>query len=583
MENNKIWKFLKYYVKPYYKKLIIVLILFLVFIPLSIIHPWISKIIIDDGLMTGDFNFMVKITGLLLLLKLFESALGFFVQYQFNILNINFVKDIRNNLFQNTLKFNVNSFLKFGKGNILSRLISDVQLISGTFSVILFSLLYQIITIVILSFILINLNYKLAAAVYLFIPVYVLLIKKLNPKIIKLTGEERKKFDKISEALQESFNGVKEIKSLGIASNISKLFNSHLNNHLETNRKKIIITYLASNISNLISGFPYIIILFFGSMLVFDKILTIGELLAYLQYAMMIFNPIKQLVEQNFNYQAAIPSIERLSELKDESYFDYYENNELEADKTKYISNSAIKFKDVSFSYNPPSLLLNNINMEIKKGEPAAIVGKSGVGKSTIVQLLLRWIKPTDGRVLIGDKDIYEYNNETLKKEISVVLQESFWFNTSIRNNFKVINNKITTEEIVELLKKVNILDFILAKENGIDFVVGENGNNLSLGEKQRLSIARALIFDPKILIFDEITSSVDGISEKFIIDLIEDLKSEKIILLITHRASSISKFNRVIYIEDGKISAVGNHQDLIVNNPNYKKNFNVIEKTEVV
>lgn len=578
MQLKNIWNFIRDYIRPYYKNIIYMLILLLIFIPLSIVGPWISKIIIDDGLMTGDFDFMVKITVVLLLLKILESVVGFYVQYQFNLINLNFVKDVRGNLFQNSLMFNVNSFLNFGKGNIISRLISDIQLVSSTFSVVVFSLVFQITQIIIIAIILIKINFNLAIALYLFIPIYVVLIRVFNPMIIEFTKKERLKFDKISTALHEAFNGVKEIKSLGISNNIASLFNDHLRNHFNISRKRMIITYLASNILSLISGLPYIIILFFGSLLVFEKDLTIGELLAYLQYTAMIFNPIKQLVELNFNFQKTIPSIERLSELKDEKYFDKYNSSESNLNYVVNIQNPKIEFRNVTFSYDLKLPLLQDISFEIEKNQPVALVGRSGVGKSTILQLLLRWIEPINGEILLDNKNINRFSEKTLKKEISVVLQESFWFNTSIKKNFEIIKSDITDNEIFELLEKVNALEFVSSKEKSLDFLIGENGSNLSLGEKQRLSIARALIYDPKILIFDEITSSVDGVSEKHIIDLIENLRKDKLILFISHRASSINYFQKVIFLKNGKINAIGSHKDLIMNNSIYKENFNILD-----
>lgn len=573
MSITKIWEFLKYYIKPYTKKTILCLLIMLIFIPMSVIYPWINKIIIDDTLMVGNYNKLINIIILLLFLKIVESLLGYYVQYQFNMLNLFFIKDIRNKIFESMLKIKIHKILEYGKGNIISRLISDVQIISGTFSVVFFAFFFQGITIIVLSIILITINYKLAAAVYFFIPIYIYIIKKLNPKIIKLSKEERNKFDHISMALQEAVNGIKEIKSLGISYNIERLFNEHLINHLKASRSKIIITYFAINFSNFISGLPYIIILFGGSILVFEKNLTIGELLAYLQYSSMLFNPIKQLVEQNFNFQNAIPSIERISELKEKgSHEDYKYKNKIHQNIDDIFS---IKFNNVSFAFNVDYPVLKNINFTVEKGQPVAIVGKSGAGKSTIVQLLLNWIDRDAGEILLNNKNINSFDKKELKKEIGVVHQESFWFNTSIKNNFTIVKEDITSEEILNLLEKVNALGFVLEKENKLDYIVGDNASNLSIGEKQRLSIARALIYNPKILIFDEVTSSVDGISERYIMDLIEKIKDGKIILFISHRISSIKDFKKVIFLKNGEIDSIDSHEKLIEENIYYQRNFN--------
>lgn len=385
------------------------------------------------------------------------------------------------------------------------------------------------------------------------------------------TKEIRQKDGDISNLIQEYVSNIMNIVISKSKQNFFKRYTKE--QRILTNKCINLDLKIAKNTSeiNVMSGLIIISIFGYGGLKIINNELSLGELISFQQYIGLLIMPCTRIVNSNTRIQQALVSAERIFELIDEP-IEIQQNNV--GKKIVKDDDCTIKFENVSFSYTKEYKNLDGINILFKPYEATALVGSSGSGKSTIINLIFRMWDVNDGGIYINNVDIREYNLKNLRKNISIVTQDSLLFDDTIKNNILLNRKNIEEGKFINLCNKLGINEFVDDLEDGFNTIIGENGVKLSGGQKQRLSIARALLGNEKIIIFDEATSALDNISQKIVLKTIKEFTKEKTVIFIAHRISTIVDADKIYVLENGKVIEEGNHIELLKNNKVYKKMF---------
>jgi subfamily B ATP-binding cassette protein HlyB/CyaB len=386
-----------------------------------------------------------------------------------------------------------------------------------------------------------------------------MLRKRLNEQFE--TGAVKQAF------LVECINGIETVKSSAIENKSYRKWDDKVAAYIHSSFKAGNLSNILQQSSSLISKITSCLTLFFGAKLVMDGSLTVGQFIAFNMLSGRVIAPILRITQlwQEFN-QVGI-AVEKLGDILNQ------QKEQINTSSALNIKQGSIKFEHVNFAYDVNGKnILNNINLDIKPGQVIGIVGQSGSGKSTLAKLLQRFYVPQEGRVYIDDIDISLTDPFYLRNQIGVVLQTSFLFNQTIRENIALKNPSVSLDRVVECAKIAGAHDFITELENGYDTLIEENGANLSGGQKQRIAIARALISNPKILIFDEATSALDYQSEKIIQENMERICQNRTVIIIAHRLSTVRNSDSIVVMDKGSVIEQGSHDDLIRKKGNYYK-----------
>jgi len=394
-----------------------------------------------------------------------------------------------------------------------------------------------------------------------------LIIKKYNPKLKQIHKERKNEQDKFTSLVTESVRGIREIKTLGIKNSlisnmkeIIKLIYQKSENEIDVQKRFNIITRFLKSILEVGVFITCIILLYYKQIS-----LTFFISMTYYVYRYMWL--IENINDLTQTYQKTVVAIGRVNEILENKMFE----DEKFGDVTLPKVNGIIEFKNVTFAYPEEGLTLDNFNLEIKPNQKVAIVGKSGQGKSTVFNLITRIFDPKEGEILIDGVKVTDLSEDELRKNISIIRQEPFIFNKTIKENFELINKDITLKEIRKYSKMAYIDDYIMSLPNKYDTILGEGGVNLSGGQKQRLSIARTLCKKSKVILFDEATSALDNNSQEYIKQAINDLVKEHTVIIVAHRLSTIIDADVIHVVDKGKIVASGTHYELLKNNEIYK------------
>ena len=528
----------------------------------------IMKPILDGGFIERDQN-VISLLPLGLFLIFFLRSIGIFLTiYYMAKVGRALVYRLREMMFEKLLHLPISFYDNSSSGDLMSRISHNVELLSSVASRSLIILIRDTITIIGLLIWMFYLSWELTLFFITAAPFIVFLVSTLNKKFRKLTHDAQNSVGNIIHVSQEIIQGNKIVKIFKGYKNekerfdITNKFNnrSHMKLALtEGINSAVIMLIVGSSLSGIIllSTFDFIL-----------ETITVGSFVSFMFAMFMILGPARGLASINARLQQGIAAGENIFELIDEK-------SEIDSGKeTKININNDIIFSNVNFKYeNSDSLVLKNINLKIETGKFIALVGMSGCGKSTLVNLIPRLYNPVAGNISIDNVDLKELNIDFLRSNISYVGQDTILFNDTIKNNISYGQKNIGDDEIIESLDKSYSLDFVNDMPNGINTVIGENGVLLSGGQRQRLAIARAFLKNSHILIFDEATSSLDSVSEKYIQKALDALKKGKTTVVIAHRLSTVENANKIIVIDDGQIIETGSHHELI-NKKNYYYNL---------
>ena len=503
----------------------------------------------------------------LFILRVVFTFLG---EYYFAKVAHSIVRDLRNDSFANLQKLGMSYFDKTPVGSVVSRLTNDTQAVADMFGTIFSSFLNTILMFVVTLSAMIALSWQLTIYMILFIPVMVgsvYLYQKLSSRLVEIS---RAKISEMNTKLSESIEGMKIIQAFNQEKRLIDEFGEVNNEHLRYYTKSLKVdSLLLRPAMALFKVLAYgVIVMYFG--LSFESAgFTAGIIYAFIQYTNQLFNPLIELM-QNFSIlQTSIISAGRVFTLIDN---EEYEPEQKESDHK--ISRGDIEFKNVSFSYDGKRDVLKNISFSVKNGESIAFVGATGSGKSSIMNLFLRFYDYDRGEILIDGVNIKDYSSTELRNSVGLVLQDPFLYHGTIESNIKMYNESLTREDVIEAAKFVDAHNFIDKLEDKYDSLVTERGSTFSSGERQLLTFARTIASKPKILILDEATANIDSETEELIQHSLEKMRKGRTTIAIAHRLSTIQDSNCIYVLDKGEIIESGTHEELITLKGNYYKMY---------
>lgn len=509
-------------------------------------------------------NYLICWSGLFIV---FYSFLQIPRDYLYNYLEIKFTKEVSQDLFQKSLDLPAIAFEDIGVGELINRLYTDpdrvIELLAKLIRMTCKATV--VVAVVVMCF---HTSWILGVEVLVFGFVMGIISYQFFPKIKKTQEKIKKQSDLYVKDLTENITGIREIKALGVKKNIKERVNLAIQD-LFTNTKKIKkyeIFYYASN--NLCYFVLQFIILFTCGYLFVEGNIAYSVFIMLETYIWRVDEVVESISDFGVNYNKVVVSLKRIDEVLSNKLY----KSEKFGKKANPFPIGKIEFKDVKFRYREEEDdTLKGLSLTLKPHKKIAIVGRSGNGKSTIFNLLLRYFNVTEGNIFIDDIPIEEFTEESLRKQISIIRQAPFLFNLTILDNFKLLKKNVSLEEVREACKKAYIDEYIMSLPKGYDTVIGEGGVNLSGGQKQRLAIARTLLLNTNIILFDEATSALDNESQEYIKKTIDELVKDHTIIIVAHRLSTIVDADIIHVIDQGKAVASGTHQELLEQSPIYQ------------
>lgn len=574
MKNNNISNFLHLFIRKNKGKLILTFILMLITSTINLLIPQVTRIIIDEAIGFKNVNTLTKYIFIYGIISILSIIIQIFITYLHskmrNAITINLKIKILNKL----SKLSGQYYSNIQTGNILSIIEGDISLIERFGAELIFSIITNVITAAIAFIFLIKSDLNLLLIIIV-LQIFLMFIQNKFNKIISYqTVDLRNKSGRVSNLVQEY---VSNIMNIVISKSKQNFFKNYLSNERVLINKSIKLDVIISeniSISQILNTFMTISVFWFCGYKIIKGHMTVGELFEFQQYTGMLIGPCMSIIKSNTIIQQSKVSIDRIYSIINETDSIFVDNKSIELDSSNI---ELIEFNKVSFKYTDDSnYVLNNIDLKFKRGELTAIVGGSGCGKSTIVNILYRLWDASNGQILIDGVDIKDINLSSLRKNISILSQDIFLFNDTIANNIRLNNKNIRDEDIIEICKLVKLDGFIESLELGLNSIVGENGVKISGGQKQRIAIARALMNNNSILILDEATSALDNISQSEILNNISELLKNKIVIIIAHRLSTIKNTDNIYVLSDGNVVEYGKNKDLLSNKNIYYNMLNV-------
>jgi len=468
--------------------------------------------------------------------------------------------DLRMQIFRHLQKMDVAFFDKNPVGRLMTRVTTDVDALNELFTSGVISVFDDIFTLSGIIISLFLLNYKLALGIVAILPFLILVTLLFKIKVRDSYRRVRTAIARINAFLQENITGAAVVQLFGREKKQYQKF-THINkDHLDANLQSIFYYAIFFPLLEVISASAIALIVWYGGRQVLAGALTLGTLVAFIQYSDRFFRPISDLSEKYTILQAAMASSERIFKLLDTEPSVVAPSGS----KTLAVEKGSIEFRNVSFAYKPGEPVLHNVSFRVEPGEKVAVVGATGAGKSTIISLLSRFYDVQEGEIRVDGENIRNFDLQGLRSSIGIVLQDVFLFSGSVAENIRLGNSRIPDAQVRKAAETVHASHFISRLENQFATKVGERGSSLSVGQKQLLAFARALAYDPKILVLDEATSSIDTETELLIRDALARLMADRTSIIVAHRLSTIQKADRIIVLHKGRIRETGSHQELL-------------------
>ncbi len=548
------------YIKPYRTSAYLAIVCLLAGSALSVLQPYLTKIAIDRYIRNSSFEGLNQIAILYILTLIFVFALSFSQTWLINLMGQKIMRDLRMEIFRHLQKLDVAFFDKNPVGRLMTRVTTDVDALNELFTAGVISVFEDIFMLsgIILSLFL--LNYKLALAIVAILPFLILVTLVFKIKVRDSFRRVRTAIARINAFLQENITGAAVVQIFGQEKKQYRRFTLINKEHLDANIQGIFYYAIFFPLLELISAVAIALIVWYGGLQVMAGALTLGTLVAFIQYSDRFFRPISDLSEKYTILQSAMASSERIFKLLDTAPV----VASPAVPGASAVQAGSIEFRNVHFSYNPGEPVLHDISFKVEKGEKIAVVGATGAGKSTIISLLSRFYDVQQGEILIDGINIKDYDLQELRRSIGIVLQDVFLFSGSVAENIRLGNSEISDSTIRTAAETVHASHFIQSLNQQYESKVGERGASLSVGQKQLLAFARALAYDPKILVLDEATSSIDTETELLIRDALEKLMAHRTSIIIAHRLSTIQNADRILVLHHGRIREIGSHQELL-------------------
>lgn len=523
-----------------------------------------------------DMEYISKVLLVVLICYVFNAVCTYYKSYLSSKLGQDIGYDLRKKLVDKINVIKLSKLDKLKKGDVISKITNDVERLTDNITQIIPELVYNVSLILSVLIMMFVLDYTLALIAIISIPVNYFLLSYVVKKTQNYFELNQKAIGNVNSFVEESVTNNDIIKSFNKEKYFNDKFNKESRTLAEYGFKSSFFSSLAVPFNKFVGNLNYIVIISVGSLHVINGTLRLGAVQSFIQYMKDFNKPMNVIAQVIANLQMAIASVDRVYEILD---MEEEKNGKLKEFKFK----DKIEFKNVNFSYTEGKPVLKNFNLTIHKGEKIALVGKTGAGKTTIVNLLMNFYNSYEGEILIDGIELRQYDKDIYRKEISMVLQDTWLFEGTIKENI-VFDKRISDERLEKILSKSKILHMIEGLPNGLSFEINEETNNMSAGEKQLLTIARALVADPEILILDEATSNVDTRLEYLINHSMASLMKDRTSIVIAHRLSTIIESDKIVVIKNGTILESGNHKELLKNKGYYyelySSQFDINEKT---
>lgn len=548
------------YLKPYWKTLVVSLLLLLGRAGLELIPPLFQRSIVDDVIVTGDLASLPLLlggmVGVYLLLQVTDAG-DLYIRHS---LGERFIFDLRVRLYEYLQRLSLGFFERTSTGELMSRVTNDVAVMESFVTHGSALSLAAFLRLVMSTVVLFVLDARLALLVCIPIPILVIALRLFNSRIRPVYRRVRARLGDINARLQDSLSGIHVIQAFVQESQALDRFRNESENYYQARVQGIRYWATFFPAMRFVAAMGTVIALGAGAVFVVNDQLSLGTLVAFLAYVVSFYEPVHRLTEIDNVFQEAIAAGERIFELMDEEPDVQDAADAFDLPPLK----GAVEFDDVHFRYGTGDEVLHDVEFRMAPGEVVALVGPSGAGKTSIANLLCRFYDPIHGRILIDGVDLRRVTLASLRSQIAVVLQDTFLFNATVRDNLQYARPTATDDELQAAAKAAYAHEFIMSLPDGYDTEIGERGVRLSGGQKQRLALARAILADPKILILDEATSSVDAEAEFLIQQALESVLEGRTALVIAHRLSTIRNADKIIALEEGRIVEVGDHLELL-------------------
>lgn len=573
IKGNKFdWEILKRILrlaKPYKSLFISVGILAVVIAPLAALRPYIINIIVDDYIFNSDIAGLVKMSMIFVGVVLLAVLLQYVFIYSVNLLGQQVIRDLRVRVFQHVLSLKLRFFDKTPIGTITTRTINDVEAINNVFAQGVITIIADILSIFAILALMFVTSVKLTLICLITMPLMMLATYVFKEKVKASYQRVRTQISTMNAFLNERITGMRIVQIFSAEEQEREKFRTINRTYTRANLDAILYYAVFYPVVEIISALSLALLVWWGAGGYISGTVTFGALVAFPMYINMLFRPIRMLADKFNTLQMGMVAAERV--------FNILDNAEQIADDGKiYIEKleGDLEFKDVSFSYDDKNYVLHDINFKVKEGDTLAIVGSTGSGKSTIINILNRFYEIQKGTISINDTDIKEFNLDSLRSRIAIVLQDVFLFGGTVAENISLRDESISREKIEQAAKTIGADVFIDALPDGYDYKVMERGANLSMGQRQLISFVRALVFDPDFLILDEATSSIDTETEAIIQNAIEKLIQKRTSIIIAHRLSTIRNADKILVLDQGRIKEFGSHDELMAIDEGHYRNM---------
>jgi ATP-binding cassette, subfamily B, multidrug efflux pump len=561
----KVIKRLMVYARPYRSRFYVLTFLTIFSAILSIAKPLVIKETIDNYILHGDLPGLYQMVIFLFVLLVIHGIVNYFSTYLSGWLGQTVIKDIRMQLYRHLMKFRLKYFDHTPIGRLVTRNVSDIESLSNIFSEGLAGIVSDVLLIIAILIIMFYENWILTLYSLGALPLLLLSTYVFKEKVKSSFNEVRTAVANLNSFVQEHITGMNIVQVFNSEKREYDKFVKINKEHRNANLKSVLYYSVYFPVAEFISSLSIALLVWYGAQSALKDITTVGTLTSFIMFISMFFRPIRMIADRFNTIQMSIVSSDRIFRILDNE-----EDRSLSGTDHPGIIKGNVKFENVWFAYNQEEYVLKNISFEVSAGKTIALVGATGAGKSSVINLLSRFYEINKGTIFIDGKDLRELDIDILRTQIGVVLQDVFLFSDSIRNNITLNNPGIPDEKIWQAVDLVGARKFIERLPGGLDYNVMERGNTLSVGQRQLISFIRTLVYDPRIIILDEATASIDSETEELIQKAINTLMTGRTSIVIAHRLSTIQKADTILVLDKGEIKESGNHESLLRQNGLY-------------